>query len=73
MQSTLRFLVNGEKIILLTPINYPKIVAYNIENRGHVEEADFVLSFAQLNQFSKCKISDCRAYGQECNHSRRIF
>ena len=53
--STLKFLVNKFEIIDLQPIKMPKIIAYNIENKSHMEEAVFSLSVEQLRSLAYAK------------------
>ena len=42
--TTLKFLVNNSKILTFKPIRRPKIVAYNLNSRGHEEEGVFSLT-----------------------------
>lgn len=42
--TTLKFLVNNEKIMSFAPVSRPKIVAYDINSYGHEEEAIFLLT-----------------------------
>lgn len=53
--STLKFLVNKFEIIDLQPIKMPKIIAYNIENKSHMEEAVFSLNAEQLRSLAYAK------------------
>ena len=42
--STLKFLIDNEKILSFNPIKKPKIVAYNINSNGREEEGIFSLT-----------------------------
>ena len=44
LDTTLKFLVNNEKILTYKPIKRPRIVAYNLNIGGHEEEAVFSIS-----------------------------
>ncbi len=55
LNTTIKFLIDGAEIITLSPVVPPKIVAYNIETRGHQEDATFKLTHAQLMKLSYAK------------------
>ncbi len=44
MNTTLKFLVDNEKILTYSPIKRPRIVAYDLNSRGHEEEATFAIN-----------------------------
>ncbi len=55
MQSSLKFLVNVNEIITLYPLNYPEVVAYDIENKIQIEEAIFALTSDQISSLAHAK------------------
>ena len=54
-KSTIRFLLDHSNVITLQPVKPPKIMAYNIENKGHIEEAVFNLTADQLQLLASAK------------------
>lgn len=54
-KSTIKFLVDGVDIIMLQPIKEPKIIAYNLETKGHQEEAIFKLTEAELRALADAR------------------
>lgn len=55
LDTTMKFLIDGAEIITLSPVISPKIVAYNIETRGHQEDATFKLTYLQLKKLAYAK------------------
>lgn len=62
--STLKFLVNKSEIITLLPVKMPKIVAYNIENKSHMEETIFNLSAEQIRSLAYAKTVEVELTGR---------
>ncbi|WPY01221.1 hypothetical protein Trichorick_01127 [Candidatus Trichorickettsia mobilis] len=54
-KSAIRFLLDNSNIITLQPVKPPKIIAYNIENKGHIEEAMFNLTADQLRLLASAR------------------
>lgn len=54
-ESTLKFLVDRSSIIELKPIRMPKIISYNIETKGHREEAVFLLTEDQIRSLANAR------------------
>lgn len=55
MNSTLKFLVDGYQVITLKPIKLARLVSYNIETKGHVEETTYLLNYEQLHTLAYAK------------------
>jgi hypothetical protein len=53
--STLKFFVDGTKILTFHPVKRPRIVAYNLDKKGHEEEGIFLLSEEELRQIAYSK------------------
>ena len=53
--TTLKFLVDHSKILTFRPIKRPRIVAYNINSRGHEEEGVFSLSMDEFTEIAYAK------------------
>jgi hypothetical protein len=53
--STLKFLIDGTKILTFHPMKRPKIVAYNLDKSGHEEEGIFLLTEEELRQITYSK------------------
>lgn len=47
-ETSLKFLIDNEQILTFNPIKAPKIIAYNIDKKGHEEEGVFSLSIEQF-------------------------
>ena len=43
-ETTLKFLIDKEKILTYKPIKRPRVVAYDLNSRGHEEEATFSIN-----------------------------
>ena len=43
-ETTLKFLIDNEKILTYKPIKRPRVVAYDLNSRGHEEEATFSIN-----------------------------
>jgi len=55
LKTTLKFLVNNSEIITLQPIKTPKVIAYNLDSKGHEEEGVFSLTYDQLSLIANAK------------------
>ena len=64
VKSTLKFLINGFDLIMLQPVKAPKIIAYNLETKGHQEEAIFRLTYEQLNSIAKARSVEAELTGK---------
>jgi len=53
--TTLKFLVDKAKIFTFTPIKRPKIVSFDLNSRGHEEEAVFFLSSEEFREIAYAK------------------
>jgi hypothetical protein len=63
-KSTIKFLINGFDIIMLQPIKEPKIIAYNLETKGHQEEAIFRLTPEQLSSLAYARSVEAELSGK---------
>lgn len=64
MDTTLKFLVNNEKIYTYKPVSRPRIVAYNINSKGHEEEAAFSISREDFRKIAYAKSVDVELIGR---------
>ncbi len=55
MNSTVKFLIDREEIVSLSPIKLPKTVSYNIEDKTTEEEAQYVITRAHLERIASAK------------------
>lgn len=55
LNTTLKFLVNHERLLTLQPIARPKIVAYDLNSSGHEEEGIFSLKPEEFAQIAYAK------------------
>lgn len=53
--TTLKFLVDKAKIFTFAPVKRPKIVSFNLNSRGHEEEAIFSLSSEEFMEIAYAK------------------
>jgi len=50
--TTLKFLIDNERILSFQPVSRPRIVAYNLNSRGHEEEGVFSLTQEEFVQIA---------------------
>jgi hypothetical protein len=62
--TTLKFLVNNETIYTYTPIKRPKIVAYDLNSRGHEEEAVFSIGREEFIKIAYAKSVNAELTGR---------
>lgn len=55
LETTLKFLIDNEKIFTYKPIKRPRIVAYDLNSRGHEEEATFSISSEEFMKIAYAK------------------
>lgn len=63
-KTSIKFLVNNLEIITLHPIRTPKVVAYDLESKGHEEEAIFSLTYDQLSTIANAKSVEVELTGK---------
>ena len=54
-KTTLKFLVDNEKIFSYKPVIRPRVVAYNLNSRGHEEEAIFSINREEFMKIAYAK------------------
>jgi hypothetical protein len=53
--TTLKFLIDNQKIFTYSPIKRPRIVAYDLNSRGHEEEAEFSINREEFIKIAYAK------------------
>jgi hypothetical protein len=64
MKSTLRFIIDKERILTFTPIKEPKLVGYDINNNSLEEEAIYKLSREEIRELAFAKSVDVELQGK---------
>lgn len=64
VKSTLKFFVNKRDIFSVQPIKIPKTIGYNLETKGHQEEAIFILNYDQISALANAKTVEVELTGR---------
>lgn len=63
-ESTIKFLIDRQKIMRFKPIRRPKLIALDLNNNGHEEEATFSLSIDEFFTLAYAKSVDVELTGR---------
>ena len=55
LETTLKFFIDNEKILTYRPIKRPRVVAYDLNSRGHEEEATFSINREEFMEIAYAK------------------